>query len=582
MQAEQKKPQHTQESLFPISRSHDKEQPPPKTSITAKVMRAIRTAGFSQKLAIRACMLQLFCLIGGGSMCFTNVSASNIIHVMRSDLQGDGVTVYNRLREIHASALTLGPDTRVVYPTKTTVNIEIPLGATTIPLTNNTDFCDCTFLVKNTSKDNFFLFSLDRRSDLQDNETVNFSTLASAARKVNVSGNMIDSGDFSSVPALSHGHKLLYVYDPNVWSIGGVSGTLEVYRRDIIHIADGQAQNKPIRPYAEASNLMCFWDEVTGETSPTFENLTFTRTASSTQQTYLLKACGQIGLQVRHLNINTPREDTILSDRPRYLDDQCLYIRHSVNILLENICVNGTYSRSHQHGYAFRMINLANTTLRNVQGDGAWGVQCGFFLNTVTLDGCTLNRFDCHCYCADFTYRNCTFKTDMTHYSSESCSCQVACAYGYMHFAHCRFVDARPMIVSPMYSGGHSGFELSYHDCVFDILPKYYYLVEGLTFDDTEDSRALPNLYMRDCIIDASRGTDARRYYLYHFNNQKNEGLYKDTVQYLNTVSLENVKVLTGNQQAPVWLCNKKLNYQQHLMKRVLNCPFDSINYPSK
>ena len=122
-------------------------------------MRATRIVGFPQKLAIQACMLQLFCLIGGGSMCFTNVNASNIIHVMRSDLQGDGVTVYNRLREIHTLALTLGSDTRVVYPNETTVNIEIPLGATTIPLTNNTDFCDCTFLVKNTSKDNFFLFS---------------------------------------------------------------------------------------------------------------------------------------------------------------------------------------------------------------------------------------------------------------------------------------------------------------------------------------------------------------------------------------------------------------------------------------
>ena len=527
-------------------------------------------------------MLLFFCSAGVGSMCSSHMNASNIIHVTLTDLQGDGLMVYNRLREIHASALTLGSDTRVVYPLEATVNIEIPPGATTIPLTSNTDFNGCSFVVKNTSTDRFFLFSLDRRSDLQDNETVNFTTLASAERKVNINGNVIDSGDFSSVPALSQGHKLLYVYDPNVWSIGGVSGTLEVYRRDVIHIVDGQAQNKPIRPYAEASNLMCFWDEVPSEESPTFENLTFIRTSSSTQQTHLLKACGQVGLQVRNLCIFTPREDTIPDERPRYLNDQCIYIRHSVNTLFENICVNGTYSRSNQHGYAFRMINLANTTMRNVQGDGAWGVQCGFFLNTVTLDGCTLNRFDCHCYCADFTYRNCTFKTDMRHYSSESCSCQVACAYGYMHFAHCRFVDARPMIVSPMYSGGHSGFELSYHDCVFDVLPKYCYLVEGLTFDDTEDSRALPNLYMRDCTIDASRGTDSGRYFLYHFNNQKNEGLYQDTVQYLNTVSLENVKVITGTQQAPVWLCNKKLNYHQHLMKRVLNCPFDSINYPSK
>ena len=68
------------------------------------------------------------------------MNASNIIHVMLTDLQGDGPTVYHRLREIHASALTLGSDTRVVYPLGTTVNIEIPAGASTSPLTSNTDF----------------------------------------------------------------------------------------------------------------------------------------------------------------------------------------------------------------------------------------------------------------------------------------------------------------------------------------------------------------------------------------------------------------------------------------------------------
>ena len=70
--------------------------------------------------------------------------------------------VYNRLREIHALALTHGSDTRVVYPLEATVNIEIPPGATTIPLTSNTDFNGCSFVVKNTSTDRFFLFSLDR------------------------------------------------------------------------------------------------------------------------------------------------------------------------------------------------------------------------------------------------------------------------------------------------------------------------------------------------------------------------------------------------------------------------------------
>lgn len=506
--------------------------------------------------------------------------ASGVVRVSVDDLQGDGTAVYLRLKQIHEGACALGFDTHVVYPRGICIAVTIPAGATPIPLTRHTDFDGCTFQVENTSVDKLFLFSLDRRADLQDDETVYFDKFAGAARRVNVSGEMIDGGDFSSIPALAKGHRLLYVYDPKVWSIGGVSGTLEVYRRDIIYIVNGRAQNMPIRPYSESKGLVCLYDDVEQGRNPSFEHLFFSRTATSSKRTFLLKACGQVGLQVRDVCINTPEEDTALSIRPEYEGDQCLYIRHSVNTLLEDVRVNGTYSAEHRYGYGMRFINMANTSLRNVQGDGAWGVQCGFYLNTVTLDGCTLNRFDCHCYCADFTYRHCVFQTDTARYSSENCSCQVSCASGYMQFAHCRFVKARPMIVNPMYSGGFSGFELSYLDCAFDVLPRYNYLVEGLRFDDTEASRSLPNLYMRDCVINAPDGTEAGRYYLYHFNNQGNEDLYHNTVEYLDIVSLDNVQVVANGQNVPMWLCNKKLNYRKDMLRRVVSSSCDSIAYP--
>lgn len=513
-------------------------------------------------------------------MSMSHVIASNVVRVSLSDLQGDGMKVYQRILQLHESALASGQDTWVVYPRGAKVRITIPEGATPIPLTSHTDFGGCTFLVENTSVDGLFLFSLDRRSDLQDNETVDFDVLSKASRRLNIDGGLVDSGDFSSVPVLAHGRKLLYVFDSKLWSKR--NGKLSIFRRDIIHIVDGKAQNKPIQPYSNASGMFCFYDDVTEASSPVFERLTLSRMSSSTRRTYLLKACGQVGLQIKDICINTPEEDTTVASRPAYVDDMCLYVRHSVNTLLENIRINGTYSAEHQHGYGMRLINLANTTLRNVQGDGPWGVQCGFYLNTVTLDGCVLNRFDCHCYCADFTYRNCIFRTDMTRYSSESCSCQVSCAYGYMHFAHCRFVDARPIIIGSSYSGAFSGFELLYQDCVFDVLPRYYYLVEGLRFDNTENSRSLPNLYMRDCILNVSKGTDAGRYYLFHFNNQKDEDLYADTVNYLGIVSLENVQIVPNGENVPIWFCNKKLKYHKNVLRRVVNCICDSIEYPSR
>lgn len=517
----------------------------------------------------------LLCMFMCGFLSIANAGIRNVVRVSLADLQGDGQTVYQRLREIHASALSLGPDTWVVYPYRVKVNIAIPSGAKSIPLTSHTDFGGCTFSVKNMQEDELFLFSLDRRTDLQDNETVDLNALARASRRVDVSGSMIDSGDFSMVPSLAQGCKLLYVYDPKVWSKRGNS--LDIYRRDVVYIVDGKAQNLPVQSYVNCSGLMCFYDDVQEQNTSCFENLTFCRSAESSRRVYLLRTCGQVGLHVRNISIVTPKEDTVSPLKPKYENDRCLYIRHSVNTLIEDVNIDGTYSTIYKHGYGMRLINLANTTLRNVHGDASWGVTCGFYLNTVTLDDCVVNRFDCHCYCADFTYRHCTFQTDTSQYSSRNCMCQIACAFGYMRFLQCRFIKARPLIIEHSYSGAFTGFELSYRDCIFDVHPTYYCLVEGLTFSDKESSRCLPNLHMRNCTIRMPDERTPDAFFLYHFNSQGDDNLYRDTVHYQSLVSLEGIRVVSKGKPIPVRMCNKKLMYNPRLIRRVQNCPFDSI-----
>ncbi len=498
----------------------------------------------------------------------------NVVRVFPEDLKGDGLQVYERIRELHQAAFLLGEDTRVEYPHKMMVDIEIPSGATPIPLTRNTDFNGCTFWVENTSVDNLFLFSMDRRNDLLDNETVDFDALAQAARRVTVSGDVIDGGDFSSVPVLAQGHKLLYVYDPQVWS---VRRNLRIYRRDIIHIVEGKAQNRPIQPYTNTAGLICLYDDVDENIPPSFENLSFRRQPSSSKRTFLLKANGQIGLQIHGISIYTPREDSSQVERPVYGFDQCLFVRHSVNTHFENILVDGSYSAKTSPGYALRMINLANTSLREVRADGAWGVTCGFYLNTVTLDGCVLNRFDCHCYGADFVYRYCTICTG-TEYFLGNCYCQLANAHGYMLFSHCRFVGVRPMVIDSSYSTAFSGFELTYQNCYFEVSSQFYYLVEGLTYDDSVPKRSLPNLKLRDCRFCLPENFPPNRIFLFHFNNQADAGLYRDTVDYLTHVDVENVHILSESMNSvPVLLCNKNLTYRPEFTARVLNSSFDAL-----
>ena len=72
----------------------------------------------------------------------------NVVRVFPGDLSGDGLQVYERIRELHQAAFLLGEDTRVEYLHKMKVDIEISSGATPIPLTRNTDFNGCTFCVE--------------------------------------------------------------------------------------------------------------------------------------------------------------------------------------------------------------------------------------------------------------------------------------------------------------------------------------------------------------------------------------------------------------------------------------------------
>lgn len=71
----------------------------------------------------------LLCILMCGLLSIANAGTRNVVRVCPDDLQGDGQTVYQRLREIHASALAKGSGTRVVYPKGMTVRIVIPSDA---------------------------------------------------------------------------------------------------------------------------------------------------------------------------------------------------------------------------------------------------------------------------------------------------------------------------------------------------------------------------------------------------------------------------------------------------------------------
>ncbi len=493
-------------------------------------------------------------------------SGEKDVYIQMSDIEerfekGKSVVSFRKLAEIHRNARLKGADTRVIYPKGKTLNITIPADAETIELTRVTDFNGCVFNVENTQMPDFFLYSLNRLPCFPEGEAYRVKLDAKVLPvRVGLPGELIDEGDFSSVPQLRRGDKMLYVFDNTEWTKR--YGRLSIYRRDMIHVRDGVAQNKPIAPYSESKDIVCYYEEV--DTSRVFMgNLTFNRQIHSTKKVYLLDASGQYNLHVRNVELNTPAGTSGM-----YIDDRFLFVRYSFNTCFEDVRVNGTYSAVKTHGYAFRMINLLNTKFIRVEGDAPWGMTCGFFLNGLSVEECRINRMDCHCYGADFIFRNTVIRNNQDLYSEENANCKVSSMFGHLIFENCHFEKVRPVLIDPSYGRAFTGFDLLFRNCTFRVNPRYYYLVEGLQFNRDEAERCLPNLVMRDCHFDVSDGlqSNARgRFFLFHFNSQKEETLYQNRVGHLSQVSMKNVTFSPSLIPVSIWLCNKKLDFRSEL-----------------
>lgn len=420
------------------------------------------------------------------------------------------------------------------------INIEIPADAKPIPLAEYAPFGGVTFNVKNTVK-NFFLFRLAQEAD----------TLKDINKKD------IDKGVYKG-KFLSKGKKLLILQDDRLWVDKREGYKYGHYRKDLLVLKDGVSVNKPVMPYdnpqSQPSAQYCSYTEDVKVIS----SITINRTSSSTFKTYCFDIKNQYNVNLCDININTPNDDNLYADN-------AIRITNCAKVTLDHVRINGTYSQTNHYGYGILLDNLWDTQVINLKSSSKWGIFGSNNLNKVLVQDCDINRFDIHCYGRDVTIKNTFFSNLYNQYSS---------FYGTLLYDHCTFSNHVPVLLESSYNA-YTGFELVLKNCVLNMSPKNYYLVDARYLTDKTNSRpetsakCLPNVTLSKCTINLIE--DFNKLYIFHFNSVS----YTKNVGYLTDIKVDDLTVNGGKLTLKV--CTKDFKHAKKINFPLYNQSFGTL-----
>ena len=425
----------------------------------------------------------------------------------------NGIDRYYALYNAHVQANAFGAE--VSYEGIDTLEIELPPDFQSIPLGPRTDFGGLVLYVTNNVRDGE-LFSLQNR-----------------AVAVKFHKNLVDNGDFSSVPALASGNHLLILSDQNPWTERKGYGYL-VYRQDILWIRDGKAVNKPVTSWSTDSTDMRATYVTVDTSRKVFRGLTLHRSDNSQFKTYCLILSGQFNVLVQDVHVTTPKS--------RMIADRVFGVLNCVRVTFRDVTVDGTYygyGRWRDYGYAFSLNNLWNTSFERVKADGNWGVFGTNNLSYTMLEDCDINRFDIHCYGRDALLKRCTLRQRQTQFSS---------MYGTVTFDSCHFIDCIPVRIRSSYNA-YTPFDIEMRDCTFEPTVRYHSLVNVMLQDTATaprpelKSKCWPNLRVSNITIIAPY--TVRSVNLYDPTGTLSE--LSKPVDYISEVKVTGLKVIRPN-----------------------------------
>ena len=408
----------------------------------------------------------------------------------------------------HEEAQRLGVG--VSYDGIKNIELAIPTGAKSIPLTNYTDFAGVTIRVENNQK-GLYLF-----------------TLSADLNPVSVSGEEIDSKDYGNNPTLFAGHKLLVITDKTPWVEKRKGHDYGAIRRDIMLVKHGRGSNDPVQCYCTNTTVPeCYYCDVSGVPKIVFKNVKFERTATSTQKTNLVKIENHYGVELSKITINTPDGTGLYGDR-------AVYIVNCMDVKLSDITINGTYSLPGAYGYGISLDNVYDFRVDNLYARANWGVFGNNNVNRAYLKNCDFNRFDIHCYGRDVSFENCNFVDLYNQFSS---------VYGNVSFKNCTFNRFRPILIESSYNA-YTAFDVTFEGCVFNFDKEHFSVVDFSGFGKEINTRpelrdkCLPNVTMRDCRINLTDGQ--KKWYVYNTKKIKD---YIGRFSHISKVLIEGVSI---------------------------------------
>lgn len=495
------------------------------------------------------------------------VHAENLapIHIDRAELQGRNVTeVFDVLKQYHNDAWQKGAE--LIYPEGMTIQLVIPKDAATLPLPVMTNFNGCRLVVRNVNMPGFCLFSLMNKT---------------GERKIDISCSMINTGDFSGVPALSTGTKLLRIKDKKLWTHRAPEeGDYDIYRQDLLLIKDGKAENSTIFPYNKDTSAPDGYYSTVDDEQKVMCNLTFERSAESTEICNLLICRNQNNILIKNVNVITPFVEKLAASDIHRKHDYCFRILNSANVSFEDVTIRGTYSLENSYGYAVNMDNVLNSSMVRFNGEAHWGVFGNNNLNCAKLKDCRINRFDLHCYGCDVTCEGCVVSNqiDNSHPGKEYSKLNVLNAFGSMYgtlsFTDCRFVECRPIYLRPYYKA-YTPFDIVFNRCTFDISLSYPYFVTAGILDEGTNKRpelslmCWPNVSFSDCLVNLP----PRMKELFIFYTYQNSRI-PPTISYLSDIRINNLSVSGGVPSPAIHVSRYAVRLSKRLKKKVRKTSF--------
>lgn len=415
-----------------------------------------------------------------------------------------GLERYKILLEVHKEALEKG--FIVSYKGIDVIDITIPKDAESIPLAADNDFSGCVFNVDNTSI-NAFLFCYVNKQE-----------------SITVTPEDIDRGCFYDVGALNKGCFLLRIEDQNPW-VGNRKGYKYGHiRQDILLVKDGKARNKTVKPYNnEDSAPEC---QVYKLEYPymRISNLTLNRANGCTKITNLCKIVGADNVIIKKVKINTPQNDMV--------NDQAINIIDCTNVTLEDVSINGTYSRSNYSGYGISMNNVWNFRANRLKAKGNWGVFGNNNINVVLIENSTINRFDIHCYGRDVRFKNVEFVDLYNQFSS---------TFGTIRFDNCTFNKFIPVLYESSYNA-YTPHNVVFNRCTFLMGNKRDCLINaGSLIADVNSRKELKNKSWPNVTVNRMRvvlGDDNDSFNIFGVSIAPD---FKGQVDYLESIKIKDL-----------------------------------------